>query len=67
MIHFKCKAQEAKPEQKKTHERIVNHCFTCKIKSRNKLTVVEDDRHQREKQQSKIHFIHKFEKTYEMT
>jgi len=37
----------------------VNHCFTCviKIKSRNKLTVAEDDRHQREKQQSKIHFI----------
>jgi len=41
MIHFKCKGQETNPEQKKTHERIVNHCFTCKIKSRNKLTVAD--------------------------
>jgi len=56
MIHFKCKAQETKPEQKKTHEGIVNHYFTCVIKikrSRNKLTVAEDDRHQREKQHGK--------------
>ena len=45
----------------------MNHCFTCviKVKSRNKLTVAEDDRHQG-KSNSRNPF-HSFQKTYEMT
>ena len=40
-------------------KKLVNHCFTCIINmiSGNELTVAEDDRHLREKQQSKIHFM----------